>query len=65
MTNTAPLSLASFLPKDEILKDIAIAYLGLETLDERKSDSLDFSEQAVWSLKAALAAAYEAGQRAR
>jgi hypothetical protein len=34
---------------------------GLETLDARKSDRLDFHETAVWSLKDALLAAYEAG----
>ena len=40
---------------------IAKEILGLDTLDTRKSDSLDFSEQAVWTLRAALEAAYAAG----
>ncbi len=35
--------------------------LGLETLEARKSDSLDFHDLAVWSVKEALEAAYEAG----
>lgn len=45
------------------LLNIAHRHLGLETLETRNSDSLDFSDQAVWSLKAALEAAYEAGRR--
>jgi hypothetical protein len=36
--------------------------LGLETLETRSSDSLDFSDQAVWRLKEALEAAFEAGR---
>ena len=34
---------------------------GLETLDTRKSDSLDFREVAVWEIKALVEAAYAAG----
>jgi len=45
-----------------ILEQIARKHLGLETLNERKSDSLDFHDLAVWSIEAALKAAYEAGQ---
>jgi hypothetical protein len=44
------------------LTEIAAEYLNLETLETRNSDSLDFSEHAVWSIKAALEAAYKAGQ---
>jgi len=40
---------------------IAKEHLHLETLDTRRSDSLDFSDQAVWCIKAALEAAYDAG----
>ena len=47
--------------KGESVAGIAREILGLETLDTRNSDSLDFSEQAVWTLKAALEAAYAAG----
>ena len=50
--------------RDTYLLDIAQRLLGLETLDQRHSDGLDFKEQAVWSVKAALEAAYEAGKRA-
>lgn len=50
-------------PKDQILAQIAKDELHLETLETRKSDSLDFHDCAVWSIKAALEAAYEAGQQ--
>ena len=54
---------AAFAARDraEAVAGIAKEILGLETLDTRNSDSLDFSEQAVWTLKAALEAAYAAG----
>jgi ABC-type amino acid transport substrate-binding protein len=50
--------------KDELFKKIAQQHLNIETLEERKSDSLDFKEVAVWSVKAALEAAFEAGKAA-
>lgn len=40
------------------LDSIAQEYLDIPTLEERKSDSLDFHDVAVWQLKAALARAY-------
>jgi hypothetical protein len=49
--------------KNQILAQIAKDELHLETLETRKSDSLDFHNCAVWSIKAALEAAYEAGQQ--
>lgn len=49
--------------RDATLLEIARRELGRDTLETRRSDSLDFSDQAVWSLKAALEAAYEAGRR--
>ena len=39
--------------------------INIETLVERKSDGLDFHNVAVWSVKDALEAAYEAGRKAR
>jgi hypothetical protein len=39
--------------------------LSIETLEERKSDDLDFHDIAVWSLHDALKAAYEAGRATR
>lgn len=49
---------------EHILNDIARRHLGLPTLDARGSDDLDFSEQAVWRIREALKAAYEAGAAA-
>lgn len=40
------------------------ALAGREDLEAQDSDDLDFFETAVWSLEAALAAAYEAGKAA-
>lgn len=50
--------------KEELFTQIAQQHLNIETLEERKSDSLDFKEVAVWSVKAALEAAFEAGKAA-
>lgn len=48
-------------PELATLEAIAKRELRIETLKTRKSDSLDFHEVAVWSLKAALEAAFQAG----
>jgi hypothetical protein len=48
----------------QILAQIAQKLLGIETLQERKSDSLDFHDLAVWSIDLALQAAFEAGRKA-
>lgn len=48
----------------ETIQRIAREELHLETLDERKMDSLDFKEQAVWSIRKALLDAYAAGHEA-
>ena len=48
--------------RDKRLSDIARNVLGLETLETRKMDSLDFHEVAVWAVKDALERAYEAGR---
>jgi hypothetical protein len=47
--------------KDEVLAEIARKHLGVPTLEARNSDRLDFHEVAVWEVKAALEAAYQAG----
>lgn len=44
------------------INQIAKQTLGIRTLETRKSDSLDFHELAVWSLKEALNLAYQAGK---
>lgn len=46
---------------DQLLTDIAKKHLNIETLETRNSDSLDFHDVAVWCLKDALQAAYDAG----
>ena len=48
---------------DEELLEIAHRHIDrIETLETRRSDSLDFHDVAVWELKSALEAAYRAGQ---
>lgn len=47
----------------QTLDQIARQILGLETLETRSSDRLDFHDLNVASIKAALLAAYQAGQK--
>lgn len=49
---------------NELLNQIAVEKLGLLTLEPRGRDHLDFSQQAVWTLRAALQTAFEAGRAA-
>lgn len=49
---------------DKLIADIAREHLNMPTLGARMSDALDFHEVAVWSVLAALKAAYEAGRTA-
>lgn len=44
------------------LEEIAKTVLDLPTLETRRSDSLDFHDLAVWSIREALLAAYHAGR---
>ncbi len=46
---------------DTLLTLIAQKNLGIETLETRKSDRLDFHDVAVWCLRDALEAAFKAG----
>lgn len=46
---------------DQLFADIAREHLGIPTLATRLGDALDFHDVAVWSVLAALKAAYEAG----
>jgi hypothetical protein len=48
-------------PIEQLLTQIAQQHLYVETLETRWSDSLDFHDLAVWSIKAALEAAYQVG----
>lgn len=43
------------------IEKIATEVLGLETLETRKMDNLDFHDMSVWQIKKALEAAYAAG----
>jgi len=47
-----------------IIEDIAKKELGIQTLEIRRMDSLDFHDVAVWQVRAALEAAYRAGEAA-
>jgi DnaJ-class molecular chaperone len=47
--------------KEGVVNTIARRILSMETLETRRSDSLDFKEHAVWSIKKALEMAFEAG----
>lgn len=46
---------------NNLLELIASKHLGIETLEERKRDSLDFHDVSVVALKEALAEAFRAG----
>lgn len=49
--------------KQAALEAIAADHFGVETLETRKSDRLDFHDVAVWSIQSALEAAFEAGRQ--
>ena len=49
---------------DQIIAEIANKHLHVETLQEQKSDRLDFHECHVLAIKEALEAAYQAGREA-
>jgi len=49
-------------PRDAIIAHIARQHLRFETMETRNSDTLDFRDVAVWSVKAALEAAFAAGR---
>jgi hypothetical protein len=50
---------------EALLLEIALKHFpGIETLETRNNDGLDFHDVAVWSIHDALAAAYAAGQAA-
>lgn len=46
---------------EHALTEIAMRHFQVEALETRKSDSLDFHDVAVWSIKEALKEAYELG----
>jgi len=62
LTNLGLWSRLYNMEKKKIIQEIAKKELGLLTLDTRNSDALDFHDLSVWSIKAALEKAYEAGK---
>ena len=50
--------------QENLLQQIALDHLFIDTLETRNSDRLDFHEVSVWGVKSALIAAYEAGRQA-
>ena len=62
---TAKTAATAKAPSEALLLQIATKHFAsVETLDTRNSDGLDFHDVAVWSIRAALEAAYAAGQAA-
>ena len=61
---TARSSAPAKAPSEALLLEIATEHFRLETLETRNSDGLDFHDVAVWSIRAALEAAFAAGQAA-
>jgi hypothetical protein len=60
-----PKAPAAKAPSEALLLEIATKHFhSIETLETRNSDSLDFHDVAVWSIRNALAAAFAAGQAA-
>ena len=53
------------MDSEKTIADIAEKVLGIDTLETRRMDSLDFHEVAVWSVREALQQAYEAGKSAK
>ena len=60
-TNKQPKLLNDSPDVDAIYTRIAQDFLNIDTLETRKSNSLDFHDCAVWEIKAALAQAYARG----
>ena len=61
---TAKTAAPAKTPSEALLLEIATKHFRLETLETRKGDGLDFHDVAVWSIRAALEAAFAAGQAA-
>lgn len=51
------------LTKDALFTEISRKFLGINSLEPRNSDALDFHRVSVWQIKAAINAAYEAGKK--
>ena len=62
---TETVSVEADVSLSETVAMLARNLLGFETLETRRSDSLDFREVAVWNVREALERAYQAGRAAR
>ena len=51
--------------EEQAIAEIARRCLGIKTLETRRSDAADFHSVAVWNVREALIAAYEAGRGER
>ena len=61
---TAKPAAAAKVPSEALLLTSAARHFCLETLETRNCDGLDFHNVAVWAIRAALDAAFAAGQAA-
>ncbi|OSM04157.1 hypothetical protein MAIT1_04778 [Magnetofaba australis IT-1] len=52
---------SSSIAPDALFEEIASKHLDIDTLETRRLDDLDFHDCAVWAIKSALEAAYQAG----
>ena len=64
LDNISTLSIP-YIGIQNISADGANNVLGIETLETRNSDSLDFHDVSVWGVEAALKAAYELGRNSK
>ena len=62
LTFTTPDEIQLIIAPEALILDIATRHFFVETLDTQNSDRLDFHDVAVWAMRAALEAAYEAGR---
>ena len=63
-TRTVKNTRATEATMNATIEEIAARILNLDTLETRNSDDLDFSDLAVWTIRDALEAAYDAGKTA-
>lgn len=63
-TKTTKKTKAPADPRAAAVNKLAALYLGIETLEARGRDCLDFHDLSVTSVRRALEEAYEAGRRA-
>ncbi len=47
--------------REQVIEQIALDHLFIQTLETRNRDQLDFHDVSVWAVKSALEAAYAAG----